>query len=692
MGKPDEGLLNGARKPYFGAGFLVPLGLILVACGAIFYFGHQVAASLERGAHEAAEAQGSATAREIAAFLRREHERLEAFVQEKQFAIARIVAQPDDWDRIETLQASVKRFFPGAFAFTVTGSDGVPLFEDFDGLVGDACLTSLQAYATSLDRGEAPTPVPPIHPVPDAYHFDLITRLYIPVAPGGLFFVSIHPTGIAELIQAAEQASGMKMLLVKRSDPTLIEITANGGRDLLQREVRLDPATWEYLHFSTDIPGTHWRLVAMPNLGELGAAVDAVYRKVVLLIAALLLISGALLWMIRRAERRDNRLFMRSLQASLGRQRAILQSMADTLVAIDDRGRVVDANNAVTRVFGYEPRDIIGHDLTLLLPDAGSVRGPEGALAAIGRDSRGMRGGAVEVLGRRRSGERFPVLLTLGESEEADQPIYVCILHDLSDVRAAQRKIDAQARTIRRSFHELDAITPTASNDVEQPLRRMAALGDSLGDAQRGTLARYASIQFDHFANRAVDNDPIEHPRDESGGEVSDAVAVNEAVDLNGILRGVARDLADKLDAAGGEFIQAASLPVVAGDPRALRQVFWNLVDNAIKFRALDRPLRVEVDCTGPLAGGPGDTGRCVAVIVQDNGIGFDPGDTATVFEPFVRLHPRGRYPGNGLGLFFCRKIVENLGGSVSVVSVPGQGCRFRILLPATQVPDEANG
>lgn len=680
MGKL-RGLLDGAHRPYFGAGFLVPLGLILVACGAIFHYGHQVAASIERGANDSAAAQGAATAREIGAFLRREHERLGAFVDEKRDAIAGIIASPDDWHAIAAMQASVKRFFPGAFAFTVTDGVGMPVFEDFDGLVGDACRQSLQDYAESTDRGEVPTPVPPVHPIPDAYHFDLITRLDIPGASRGLFFVSLRPGRIAELISAAEQASGMAMWLVKRTDPTLIEISGQGARDRLTGGMRLDPATWDRPHFAVDIPGTHWRLVALPDLAMLDASVAAVYAKVGLLAAALLSISIALLFMIRRAERRDNRLFLSSLQASLGRQRAILQSMADALVAVDGQGRILDANNAVAATFGYPARDVIGRDLTLLVPGARVSRDATGVQVAVGRNAHGQRAGAVEVTGRRRDGEPFPALLTVGESDEGGRPIFVCILHDLSDVRAAERKIDAQARTIRRSFHELEAITRPASNDIELPLRRMAALGESLGDGQRGALARYASLQFDRFAGDWGRADPIEHPRGQGPGDAPEGFSASVEVDLDETVRDVATDFSEKLAQVGGE-LTWSDLPSVVGDPRALRQLFWNLLDNAIKFRDSTRPLRIVVAGSAPSAGRPGDVST-VVVSVRDNGIGFDPADGATVFEPFARLHPRGRYPGNGLGLFFCRRIVNGMGGTLTASSVPGEGSQFQVVLPA---------
>jgi signal transduction histidine kinase len=118
-------------------------------------------------------------------------------------------------------------------------------------------------------------------------------------------------------------------------------------------------------------------------------------------------------------------------------------------------------------------------------------------------------------------------------------------------------------------------------------------------------------------------------------------------------------------------------LPAIAGDEGELRQLFENLMSNAIKFRRADEPLRIEIfedDSVSRRA-------RSV-VVFADNGIGFEEKYAEKVFSIFQRLHGRSEYPGTGIGLAICRKIVGRHGGTIRAVAVPGEGARFVISLP----------
>jgi signal transduction histidine kinase len=109
-----------------------------------------------------------------------------------------------------------------------------------------------------------------------------------------------------------------------------------------------------------------------------------------------------------------------------------------------------------------------------------------------------------------------------------------------------------------------------------------------------------------------------------------------------------------------------------------MRQLLQNLIDNGLKFHALETPPVVKVSSR--------DVGedRC-EIIVEDNGIGFDQKYSTRIFQPFERLHGERRYSGTGIGLAICRKIVDRHHGEISVYSVPGQGTKFVISLPVKQ-------
>ncbi len=673
MSSPS-GALDESRWPLLSSMLWGPAVLVVVACAAILYYGQEVASTLRQSTAANARAHGQAAAHEIRGFLAREHERLEAFVLEKAPEIQSILDYPDNWPAIDALQTSVRRMFRGALAFTVTGADGQPLFEDFDGLVGPVCQASMRDFAQAVDQG-SDVATPPIHPVPDAYHFDLISPWTMEGGESGLFFISMSPQRIAELLAAVEHASGNRIVIVNRDDPTLIEISAVGSRDAMKGEFRLEPEALVAGSFSDDLDGTHWRLIVLPDGAALEATLTQVYVKVAALVISLLLISATLLLLIRRHEQRNSSLFTRSLQSSVNRQRAILQSMVDGMITIDAQGQILHVNHAITRLFGYEPSELVGNNARMLMPGPDSVAHGAPLNDYLPTGEHKVLGKGREVMARRKDGSLFPVLLTLGESVEGEEHIFVGILHDMSAYRDAQRKIAAQAMAIERSNQELDEISQLASKDLQPPLQRIASLGESLGSGRSDALTGHERAQLKSLTEEARDMSELVKGLVDYAKVEHQPVAA--AVVLDAVLEDVQRDLATIISDTGARIL-VEPLGEVLGSPQQLHQVFWNLIDNALKFRDPNSPPEIRVSLEK-------DAERAdnrIAVLVQDNGIGIAQDRLDAVFEAFRRLHPRDAYPGMGLGLSFCRKIVEGLGGEISVTSTPGEGSTFRVSLP----------
>lgn len=663
------------RWPFVSTSLLVPLILIIVACGAIVYYGYQLAETMKQSTAAGARVDGQLTAREITGFLDREHERLRAFVIEKQPEVREILAFPDNWPAIDAVQTSLRRMFRGALAFTVTGADGKPMFEDFDGLVGPVCQAGMRDYVQSMDQGLVDIGIPPIHPVPGAYHFDLISPWRLDGGESGLFFVSMSPGRIAELLYAAQQASGSRMLLVNRDDPTLIEVSASGARDSLGEAIRLQPEALTPGHFATDLRGTEWRLIVLPDTVALTEAVNKVYTRVGILVLSLLLISISLLVFIRRSEQRNSSVFMRSMQSSVSRQRAILQSMVDGMVTIDSKGKIYHVNNAVTRLFGYEPKELIGANVRILMPEP-DRSGHDGYLQNyINTGESKILGKGREVLARHKDGRLFPVMLTLGESQEGDQRIFVGILHDMTAYKDAQRKIVSQAMMIERSRHELEEIGQIASRDLQLPLQRITSLGESLESGDATPLSGREKDQLKSLADDARNvSELVKGLADYTRVEQAPAA---QPVDLDAVLDDVRNDLASLIKSTDAS-VTVGSLGQVLGNTKQMRQVFWNLVENALKFREPGRKPEISISLAKD-----GDVPEDrITVLVSDNGIGIPEDESTAVFEAFRRLHPRDTYPGAGLGLSFCRKIVEGMGGDISVSSALGEGSTFRVTLP----------
>jgi len=146
------------------------------------------------------------------------------------------------------------------------------------------------------------------------------------------------------------------------------------------------------------------------------------------------------------------------------------------------------------------------------------------------------------------------------------------------------------------------------------------------------------------------------------------------SVPLNDVIAPLAKDLGPRLGEIGGTLEIADDLPTVVADRTLLRQIFTNLLDNALTYRKPDIPIQVTVTWRAK--------GQTAVVCVRDNGIGIPSEHHQRIFNIFQRLHSDDEYPGTGIGLATVKKSVEMLGASVWVESEVGQGSSFFVELP----------
>jgi signal transduction histidine kinase len=229
-----------------------------------------------------------------------------------------------------------------------------------------------------------------------------------------------------------------------------------------------------------------------------------------------------------------------------------------------------------------------------------------------------------------------------------------------------------KADELARSNADLEQFAYVASHDLQEPLRMVTAYTQLLGERYRGKLDENAD-KFIGYATegaermRVLIQDLLMFSRVGRNGPAS------LSVDCNAVMRDVIQTLASTIQESGAT-VTHAELPTVWADRTQLAQLFQNLIGNGIKFRG-EKPPVVAV-----LAEAAGQQWR---FSVSDNGIGIAPEHAENIFVVFQRLHARTEYPGNGIGLAICKKIVEHYGGKIWMESQPGEGSTFKFTLPA---------
>jgi light-regulated signal transduction histidine kinase (bacteriophytochrome) len=282
-------------------------------------------------------------------------------------------------------------------------------------------------------------------------------------------------------------------------------------------------------------------------------------------------------------------------------------------------------------------------------------------------------GRPVELTALRKDGSEFPVELSLASWESEDGIHFTGIVRDITERRAADESLSEKMEELARSNAELGLFTYVASHDLREPLRTVGSnvqlvarrLGAELDDEVRRSIdfalsgvRRMQGLIDDLLIYSRVGTEGKSFAMIEAGTALSEAEA----------------NLRVAIEESGAE-IERGRLPRVRGDHSQIVQLFQNLLSNAIKFRRDGETPRVRISAERE--------GPDWMFTVEDNGIGIEPAYVDHVFTIFQRLHAEERYPGTGIGLAVCRKILERHGGRIWVEPRSGEGATFRFTLPA---------
>jgi signal transduction histidine kinase len=231
------------------------------------------------------------------------------------------------------------------------------------------------------------------------------------------------------------------------------------------------------------------------------------------------------------------------------------------------------------------------------------------------------------------------------------------------------RKVDELAR----SNADLEQFAYVASHDLQEPLRMVTAYTQLLGERYRGRLDENAD-KFIAYASEGAQRMQILIQDLLAFSRIGRNSATGASVDCNAVMAAVLLGLAPAILESGAT-VTFGELPAVWAHRTQVAQLFQNLIGNAIKFRGDQRPvISIQAERAD----------QQTLFSVSDNGIGIAPEYTQNIFVVFQRLHARSEYPGNGIGLAICKKIVERYGGRIWVESQSGSGSTFKFTLPGS--------
>jgi PAS domain S-box-containing protein len=401
------------------------------------------------------------------------------------------------------------------------------------------------------------------------------------------------------------------------------------------------------------------------------------------LIALLMALLALALGLNSQAVRRS-----REVQRVTSRLAATVGTSLDAVVVAGMDGRVIDFNDAAERIFGYARAEAIGQPLgTLIVPprhqaahDAGMTRIKATGVKHV------VDAGRIQITAVRKSGEEFPVELSIASNEGPDGIIFIAYLRDISDAQKAEAALVAARDEAQAAERTKTNFIAVMSHEMRTPLNGVIAALEIIGrttlDAKQDRflgLARSSAKQLLHHVNDVLDISRIDAGFMAVADDRFDLPAL--IATLIDPLRPTATQRNTQLDVR-----LLSDFPRLQGDPFRLGQILQNFVMNAIKFTKAGS-ITIEAEVHG-ITGDQAD----IEFRVTDTGIGITDADQARIFEDFVMVDPSfGRSgEGTGLGLAISRRLARAMEGEIGVESSWGEGSCFWLRLPLTVAGDIA--
>ncbi len=351
-------------------------------------------------------------------------------------------------------------------------------------------------------------------------------------------------------------------------------------------------------------------------------------------------------------------------------QRIIFDSIPAFVWLKDRENRILKISNHAARALGRTPSEIEGRPTEEFYPDeAGKYWADDLEVIHCGEPKRGIIEQMVSA-----SGEKFWCRTDKIPYRSVSGEIIGVIVFaiDITERMVAEDELRKKTFELEGSNRDLEHFARIASHDLQEPLRMVASYVELLEHQYKNCLDAQA-LEYLHFADegarrmRDMIQDLLDYSR--TGNDPAPLGRMESHMALEAALRFLEPAVAQL-----GAEITISELPVVRGNGQQLTRLFQNLIGNALKYHGSSKP-RVQISAR--------PEGSHWIFRIRDNGIGIEEKDFGRIFDLFQRLHSREEYPGSGMGLAICKKIVERNGGRIWVTSSLDEGSSFYFTLPA---------
>lgn len=349
------------------------------------------------------------------------------------------------------------------------------------------------------------------------------------------------------------------------------------------------------------------------------------------------------------------------------RFRTIVEHINDGFIVHDFSGRILDCNDIACRSLGYARDELIGLPISAI--DSSDDAGKIGERMRMLKEHGAVEFDAEHV---RRDGTSYPVMVSASIVSMDGEGRIQSFVRDITERKSAERKLRAYMAEIERSNRELADFAYVASHDLQEPLRKVRTFSDRLMSRCASDIPGEARGYLEVIDNatkrmQALIGDLLSYSRVGAG-------VVFSQVALDDVVADALATLSVAIEESHAS-IARGSLPVITADRTQMKQLFENIIGNAVKFRRPGVIPQIRIS-------GERDA-EMVRITIEDNGIGFDEKYREKIFTIFQRLHNADAYPGTGVGLAICRKIVSRHNGTITAAATDGAGARFTITLPA---------